>query len=183
MAIPTWEQYRAEHPEAQWGEYAARFSAMAARRQVERGELPEEYYKTHTFTSSGVWVPSGSMASIGGLPGEIKDIFPGVEKQMQEARELAEKGRVITSSTVAEPQLSFSPPPTPPTTTPMPSWTQTGGQAPVQFDEPLTQTRSFVPPPIPIRPWEPQVNGQPAGNGDMGILPLLFLGAMLLGGM
>lgn len=107
MAIPTFEEYRRDNPEASWVEYVSRFSAMSAHSQIEAGEIPSDY-TGYSFTDEGVWVKSGTMASIGGLPGAVKGLFPGVEKAYQEAREQAVEGSVITSSRAGEPQTSFT---------------------------------------------------------------------------
>lgn len=190
MAIPTFEEYQKDKPEASWVEYVSRFSAMAAQKQVEAGEIPSDYGSGHSFTPAGVWVKSGSMAAIGGLPGEIKEIFPGVEKTYSEAYEKAVDNSVITSSRAGEPQTSFDEIPGIDRTVSEYGSTAiggvSGGSAPIEFNE-VDKGGSTSPGTMKvdnIAQFQVDFLGSQMnttnGNGDpgMGIIGLLLLLAM-----
>ena len=181
MAIPTYEEYKATNPAATWIEYVSRYSAMAAEKQVAAGEIPSEYGAGYSFTSAGVWVPSGSPAAIGGLPSEIKTIFPGVEEYYQTAYKQATEGSVITTSRVSEAQVSFNPLPT--LTPELGTISSGGGQASIQFNDVGGVPQTGVGAPIgtigqTYFSGGNGGNGNGNGEGGLGILALiaLFLG-------
>lgn len=137
MAIPTWEEYQRQKHGATWMEYVEKFSAMAAQRQYEAGEIPAKY-TDYSFTPAGVWVKSGTPASIIGLPSEITDIFPGVEKEYQGAYEKVTGESVITTSRASEAQTSFQEQPSVDRSISEHVGTigTTGGTSPIEFYQP-----------------------------------------------
>lgn len=178
MAIPTFEQYKASNPGATWAEYVSRFSAMAAERQAAAGEIPSDY-TGYSFTEAGVWVESGSPAAIGGLPAEIKSIFPGVEQTYQQAYQQAVEGSVITTSRVTEPQTSFGDLATNPSEVPVTN--PSGGSSPVEFSDVGTGQQTGIGAPIgtvgsTYFAGNGNGNGEGSGVGILVLLALLGLG-------
>lgn len=188
MAIPTWEEYQEQNPEATWAEYVGRFSAMAAHQQVEAGEIPSDYGASHSFTPAGVWVKSGSPAAIGGLPAEITTMFPAVEESYQEAYKAAVEPSIITTSRAGEPQIQQTEPPGIDRSVSEYGYSLTfdrgGGTAPIEFNEAPGPSQTFGITPIP-ESGQFQIDyggpkGPPGGNGDVGAAPLLLLLAMAM---
>ena len=185
MSIPSWSEYLAKNPEAKWTEYVSRFSAMAAQKQVEAGEIPGEYGKSHSFTPAGVWVKSGSPAAIGGLPSKgipASEIFPGVQKYFEGQYKAVTEASVIRSQQ-----------PPPKNTTGGSTFTFGGGGgpgAPANMN-PVEPKPGGVPYPPGHIYWDRQkdpfvrpdwANGG-NGNGKGSGLEILLLGMLLMGGL
>jgi len=198
--VPTWEEYQGRNPESTYKQYLERFSAVAAQKQVQAGEMPSDY-TGYSFTPMGYWAPSGSPATIGGLPSEIRDIFPTVQSTYSTALETGYSQSVIgqqekpaeyggealnVGSAGGEPQISFKA--LPQTNTPQTSiGSGIGGSAPVQYNDVGALPQTGVGGIGAVSTWSNEMftatayQGNGNGNGNGGGLGLLALLAIALG--